>query len=347
MAKKMAKVAVAPEQIAAATPDVFSNCVALMVHFATFGNRRTIAIDDDMKAALGEQDTAADDAAVDEDMFNLTKALFDRKVLREINRVSGRTKRRLLDTCAVPSFAADGMYLLSTAGVEIAQGILLDEKTHLTAAVEQLIATLDEHKADAQKRLGPRYVEAEYPSATELKAHFGMSWRYLSLGAPAQLQAVSDQFMAEQRAQIEADSKRAAAEIRNLYRASFAELTGHFAEMLKPGDDGKPRRFHPSALEKINTFLTAMPVQNITNDAEIVALGNEAKRILAGVDVGIIKSDDALRAKVQADMAIVTASVQALVKSGRAIDLDDDSPVIMTPGQKAAMTRLRAKQHAA
>jgi hypothetical protein len=330
----MTKAIDTPLAIQAATPDVFSNCVALMVHFSTFGNRRTIELGD------------TEAGGADKELLNLTKALLDPKALREANRVATRTKKRLLEQAAVPSFAADGMYLLSTAGVEVAQQILIEESAKLGGIVDTIVAKLPAMKADAAKRLGPRYNEDDYPTMSELKTQFGMSWRYLSLGAPAQLQAVSGAFMAEQRAKIEAESKRAAADIRNMYRASLLELTGHLADMLKPGPDGKLRRFHDSALDKVNAFLDADPVRNITNDADIVAIGQQIRAILGGMDANIIKSDDAARAKLASDMDIVTSALGALVKSGRAMDLDDE-PAMMTAGRKAALTRQRGNANAA
>lgn len=326
-------VATIPVEVDAASADVFQNCVALMVSFSTFGNRRTIEI------------STEEAAGADPEMLNLTKALFDPKALRDVNRVATRTKRRLLDSCAVPSFAADGMYLLSTPGVTIAHKILTEEKAILSGVVDKIIAGLPNFIEDAKLRLGPRFNEKEYPTAAELKGHFGMRWRFLSLGAPAQLQAVSDEFLKAEQDKIAADSARAAGEIRTLYRATLLQLTGHLVDMLRPGPDGKPRRFHESALTKISKFLSAMPVQNITNDADIVAIGEKAKKLLAGIDVALIKDDELLRAKVADDMAVVTAELKTLVALAptRAIHFDDDDAPMLSPGRKAALTRQRSK----
>jgi len=300
----------APVNVATASPDVYANCIALMIQFSEFGNRRAVNLDDEV---IGEGE-------VDKDLLSLTKALIDRAALRGIKRIISNTRERLLTEAAVPSFASDGMYLLSVAGVERAETILTDASREMGRLVDAMLLDYPALVAQAKIRLGPMFREGDYPTVGALRAKFGVSWRYLSLGAPSQLQAVSGTFLAEQRRKIQAASTEAAAEIRNLYRASLLELTGHLVERLQPVEaNGKKRRFHESALEQVTTFLDADPIRNVTNDTEIRAMSEKIRRILGGLDVEQIRTDDDLRARVAVDMEAVKAELDALVRSGRAM----------------------------
>jgi len=299
-----------PVAIAVATPDVYANCVALMVHFSEFGNRRSVDLDTEV---IGDGET-------DKDYLSLSKSLIDKAALRPIKRLINETREALLTKAAVPSFAADGMYLLSVAGVERAEMILTDAQRQLGYLVDAILVDYPALIDQARLRLGPLFHLEDYPTVANLRARFGMSWRYLSLGAPAQLQVVGGAFLAAERAKVAAASHDAAIEIRNLYRASLLDLTAHMVDRLEPTEaNGKKRRFHESALDNLTAFLDADPIRNVTGDADIRALTERMRAILAGVDVDAIRTNEALRAAVQANLADVKVELDALVREGRAI----------------------------
>src|SRR5262245_9090639 len=195
--------------------------------------------------------------------------------------------------------------------------------------------------------LNEMYNPLDYPTVANMQRYFGFTWRYLNLGTPSQLQSVSAKVFAQQKAQIQAEINDAAVEIRTMLRTTMAKLVTHMHERLQPGPDGKAKRFHESNLENLNEFLANFDLRNVTNDTELQKLVKQAKDLVSGVDPKLVKSDEALRNSIQVGVEQIKATLDTMVVSGRAINLDDDGPVgILSPAKKAAMTRAAKRAQA-
>lgn len=321
-------------------PDIYSKTMALALDRSKFGNRR--------KVSMGAVEVSVVDAAqaegenkADKNMLSLSKRLLKSAELKAIDAIDNEAASYLFDVC-VPSFFRPGIHLVPLAAVDKVDAKLTDLKAQRATLVETFIAAYPAAVEAMREVLGELFNPLEYPSDDAMRQQFAFSWRYLNLGAPTQLQSVSAKVYAEQRQQIQAQVNDAAMEIRTMMRGTMAELVKHMVDRLTPDPDGKPKVFRDSLIKNFNTFLENFELRNVTNDAQLQALVADAKKLIAGVDPKTLRDNDAMRAAVVSGVEKIKVSLDTMVVSGRAINLDDDEPVsggVMSPAKKAALTR--------
>ena len=109
----------------------------------------------------------------------------------------------------------------------------------------------------------------------------------------------------------------ASSEIQQVLRETMAKLVQHMAERLKVGADGKPVRFKETTVSNLVEFLANFEFRNVTDDAELQSLVNQARTLLQGVEADDLRSTGELRARVQAGMEGLASQLDSmLTKSG-------------------------------
>jgi hypothetical protein len=317
-------------------PDIYQKTIALSLDRAKFGNRRKVSM-------------ANVEVDADKHMLALSKRLLDSPELKAIATLDNEAQAFLNDV-AVPSFFKPGVYLVPLGAVEKVEAKLSAIRDQRTAALDAFIAAYPA-AVDAMKTvLRDMYNPGDYPSAEEMRRQFGFSWRYLNLGTPNQLQSINGKLFAEQRKQIEATVQDAAQEIRVMLRGSMQQIIAHMLDRLTPGADGKPKVFRDSLVENFNKFIDNFSLRNITDDAELQTLVTQAKAIVGGVDVKMLRDDAALRQNIVTGIETIKTTLDTMVTTkGRAFLLDDDDEPafrVQTTGQKAWATR-KARQASA
>jgi hypothetical protein len=117
----------------------------------------------------------------------------------------------------------------------------------------------------------------------------------------------------------------AAKEAQQVMRTALAELVQHLADRLQTTDDGKPVRLHKTAISKLLDFLDTLDFRNVTNDAELKRLADEARTLIEGVNVKDLKSTTALREHVRSGMQQIGTQLDSLlVSTGRKIRFDEE-----------------------
>jgi hypothetical protein len=97
----------------------------------------------------------------------------------------------------------------------------------------------------------------------------------------------------------------------------MAKLVQHMAERLKVGANGKPVRFKETTVSNLVEFLANFEFRNVTDDAELQGLVNQARTLLQGVEADDLRSTSELRARVQAGMEGLASQLDTmLTKSG-------------------------------
>lgn len=344
IAKPNVPAAVAAAATAPSMPDIYASTLALALDRSTFGNKRKVSMGAvDVRVADAEENGHATDQAADKNMLTLSKKLLNSTELKAINGLDGEVVR-YLNTVCVPSFFKPGIHLVPLPLVDQVDAKLVEFAAKRTALVEEFVAVYPSAVASMAAVLRELFNPLEYPDAEEVRRYFGFSWRYLNLGTPSQLQTLSKKVFDQQKAAIQAQINDAAIEIRSMLRATMAELVKHMHERLTPGVDGKNKRFHESTIQNLNTFLDNFDLRNVTNDTELQALVKQAKNLVNGVDQKMLQSDEAIRAAVATGIDQLKTKLDAMVVSGRAINLDDEGPVgVLSPAKKAAMTKARSK----
>jgi hypothetical protein len=104
------------------------------------------------------------------------------------------------------------------------------------------------------------------------------------------------------------------------------KLTGHLAEKLQPGIDGKGKTFRNSTVTKLTEWLDLFNARNLADDQELVSVVERARALITGVDPENIRDSEALRSQLATDFQAITKEVdQAIIaRPIRSISIEDE-----------------------
>jgi hypothetical protein len=243
----------------------------------------------------------------------------------------GETKSRLFGRFgkAQPSHIMDGLFILPESAVaeyreEIAAAKARLEMEFLPAIEADYETAIERARSTPVKRggLGPLFEEQDYAPLGDFLSAFGIDVLWLSLGVPDNLpKELQEEFAADFRARHAAASE----EIFTALRTQFAGLIDHAAEVLTPGEDGKPRRFQASTLENIQRFCAVFQDRNLFGDDELQNLVDQARGLMTGISADKIRQSGDVRDAAAARFAEIKTALDSLVtvQAGRKFRLED------------------------
>jgi len=85
-------------------------------------------------------------------------------------------------------------------------------------------------------------------------------------------------------------------------REEFAGIVRHMVERLSGEQDGKPKRFQSSMLEKMGEFLDSFSNRNLFDDAKLAELVDQARYVVNGLSTDELRQDANLRAYIADEM---------------------------------------------
>lgn len=292
--------------------NITDKAVMLSLHFAKLGITRRLG-DDQFEVEA------------DKKFVRANKRLLNSAELKRIRRYDSSI-RKFVRAQALPSLFKGGFFMVPTALVEKvdktlstmaeARALLVDE---FTEAYPSLIESAKESLRDI-------FNENDYIAADEVKDAFAFGWRYINFGVPAQLAQIKQEIYEKEQAKAEKHWEQATAAMQNLLRANMQELVEHIAERLETTAEGKPKVFKASTIENITDFLSTFDARNITDDRDLKALVDKAKKLTKGVDAEKLRDDEQLRAEFKLGMADVKAALDKMVidKPSRKLRLDEE-----------------------
>jgi hypothetical protein len=283
--------------------DLAQRTVCVKVRLGRLGNTRKVS------NSQVEVDT-------DKSLIRVSKHLLDSKELRALANFDGEVRRYLYDTCL--PFEA-GIHLCPFALLEQTEAKLRDFAARRQELVAAFLSAYPALCKEAGQRLRALYNPGDYPPVEYVEQQFTFLWQYISFGVPEQLREISTKIWQEEREKAAQVMAEAGQEIQQVLRAAMAELVKHMRDRLKDGPDGKPLRFKESTVSNLVEFLGTFDFRNVTDDAELKALVDRARTIVAGVDAEALRTTADLRSRVQQEMADLAAELDTMIvkKPGR------------------------------
>ena len=289
--------------------DLAQKTVCVKVRLGRLGNTRKVS------NSQVEVDT-------DKSLLLISKHLLDSKELRTIANFDGEIRRYLYDTCL--PFEA-GIHLCPLALLEQMEG----KRAFAAGRMELIEAFLTAYPAlcqDAAKRLRSLHNPTDYPPVEYVAQQFTLIWQYISFSVPDQLREISSKIWHDEREKAAEMMAEAGREIQQVLRTAMAELVKHMRDRLKDGPEGKPLRFKETTVSNLVDFLGTFDFRNVTDDAELKALVEKARAMLAGVSADDLRTTSGLRAKVQQEMADMAAELDTMIvkKPGRKFRFNEE-----------------------
>lgn len=258
-------------------------------------------------------------------MIHVTKELFDSEELKKIASLDGKISEYLASRC-LPSLFKRSVYLLPTDLITEVDARLTEHLTQRKELVENFCKVYDKTVIQAQTQLQDLFDPSDYPPVEVVREAFTFTWQYVQFGVSQSLKKVSAAMFEREQAKVQSQWAEANQAIQQLLRANMATLTEHMVTILTPTDDGKKKRFHKTTLSKINDFLATFDARNLTNDAELQAVVEKAKKLTEGVTPEALRSQEALRSAMQTGFAGIKEQLKGMVTDapGRAIRFDEE-----------------------
>jgi hypothetical protein len=289
--------------------DLARRTVCIKIQRSRLGNSRKVS------AAQVEVDT-------DKTLLRISKRLFDCPEYKAISNFDAEVNRYLESVC-LPF--EKGIHLCPLQLLQQVDQKLKEFSEQRPALVEAFLTVYPALCAQSPERHRVLHDPRDFPSVDRVRESFSFSWRYVSFGVPDKLREIAPELWDEERSKVAQLMTDAATEAQQVMRTALAELVQHLADRLQITDDGKPVRLHKTAISKLLDFLDTLNFRNVTNDAELKRLADEARTLIEGVNVKDLKSTAALREQVRSGMQQIATQLDSLlVSKGRKIRFDED-----------------------
>lgn len=249
------------------------------------------------------------------DYVHIQKTLLESEAYDAIGKRDSEMRRWLTKRTVGPAIFRDGIYLLPLALLEQVDATLNAYlNTERPALVEKFIADYETARAAAQVALKSLFDPSDYLPADAARQKFGARLQYIAFSAPEQLKSVAPDVYQRERAQLASELRATLDDCRAAIRSEFAELVTHLADRLAPGDDGKRKKLHDSAITKITEWLELFEARNtIGQDAELADLVASVRGIMRGVTPDDLKGSQRFREAVRTALSDVSERASSLI----------------------------------
>ncbi len=262
----------------------------------------------------------------DKKMVHASKDLLDSAELKAIGKLDRAFRTVVQNRCLSASFLRGGFYLLPVRLIEEMETQVEKYRAAREALIAEFLTAYPEQREAAARRLGALYNELDYPSEEGLRRAFAVETRYVSFDVPGRLKEFKRELYERESQKLKEDLEAASAEVREALRVSLAGYVEYLADRLKPGPDGKAKIFKNKPVERFQEFITLFEARNVTDDAELSKLVEQAKEVLSGVTPTQLRKSPEVRESVQKAMESLKQEAASMITtgSGRKFIFDDE-----------------------
>jgi hypothetical protein len=285
------------------------NVVLFSITLHGWGNRRKVLLRGvDLKA--------------DKEALRHSKRLLDSPEYKAVQTALVGT-REWCQNRSMPSFVRKGVYLVKRDWVERFEAYLAQREEVLKDAVETFLAAYPERITEAKKALGPYFDSNDYPPASMLRERFYFTHSWFKIDVA---DGLSDEIREQEAAKLRKTFADAQLEIVAMLRESVQELLAYAIERLDKDDDGVPRKFKDSLVERLTEFFETFEAKNFLEDDQLTEAVQKAKELLGDTSAVRLRKRMSFRNQVLEGFKEVKSKVDELVESSprRGFFSDDD-----------------------
>lgn len=287
---------------------MFENAVIIDLVFRKHGIRR--------QADIGLVDTEADRS-----MLTLTKAILDSAEYRRIMAAAAYCRRKIRailygsvsKKVPLPNVFKSGAYLVPIKLLDSVVSVINEFKKQYEEAVEVFLEAYPQRIEEAKERLRDYFNPKDYPPVERLRASFGVRYSIIRIDVPSR-GVIGDALYEEQRKVAANEVGVIAEEVKLALRESFRYLTETLVEKLRPSEDGKKKVLRQENLQAVLDFIDKFSQRDIANDRQMQIIVDEARRVLAGVDIEAIRKQTPIRQYVEEKMVEVKDALDMVIE---------------------------------
>lgn len=219
-----------------------------------------------------------------------------------------------------------GVYLLPKALFYEVENEFVKHVEGMKPLVEAFVERYDDIVKASKDRLKDQFNPGDYPTKEEVRLMFKFEWNYLKFGTDKEGLEEIDAVIAQREAEkYDAVVQEGSEAIRLLLRKSFQDIVSHLMDVLTPEPGGRKKSLRKDGFDPLNEFIRTFNPRDLTNDAELETLVNQAKALASGIAPESVKSSEVLAQKLQDGFGKLKQQVDTMIVQNpiRKIQLDD------------------------
>jgi hypothetical protein len=222
-------------------------------------------------------------------------------------------------------FPIDGIRLIRKSLIDTFEQQMRRFRTDLNTHLNALEAFYPALRSEAEERLGSLFNADDYPAT--IRECFQIRWDYPSVDPPDYLKQLNPELYKQEQAKVAARFEEAIRAAEEAFASELQGLVSHLVDVLTPGPDGQAKALKKNAVVNVTEFVKKFRDMQVTDNAELTRLVDEADRILGGVDPADLRKQADMRQAIAGDMIRLRDTLSQLVvdRPERAIDLSDES----------------------
>jgi hypothetical protein len=229
---------------------------------------------------------------------------------------------------SVPSNFRAGMFLVPLDLVEEVENGIESRVARINGLVDALVNVYEQVIETDKVALRSNFNPRDYPPKGQVAGRFTISWQYTSYGVPDRL---PENVLAKEQERSRQRLRDTTEEIQAVLRGEMAKMVNRMVESLtgtRTDRKGmqKPAIFKDTLIDNLKEWLSMFNARNITNDAELEAICNQARSLLDGVDAQALRDSDQARVLIANSFENIKGQLDSMmVPAGtRAINLTDE-----------------------
>lgn len=301
-----------------------TDSVMLYLSMGRLRTRRKIA-GNKIVRKTDEQSGALVETDIDPTLLHVSKDILESPELKAISEHDGALKTWVRARCLPSPFKGKGIMILPVRLIQEVADEVEASKRDRTPLIDRFLEMYEQRKQEAQAKLAGGFDANDYPDAEQVRAAFTFEFQLWELSTPGQLATVNRELYQRELTKMQNMWSEASHQVSTVLLQEFRKLTAHMAEKLTPSEDGKTKIFRDTTVTNLTQWLDLFQSRNITDDAELVQVVQQARQLITGVHPDTIRDSDTLRKDLADSFATITAQVDAALidRPVRAIDLDE------------------------
>ncbi|MGD0399373.1 MAG: DUF3150 domain-containing protein [Syntrophobacteraceae bacterium] len=232
------------------------------------------------------------------DWLKGAKVLIDPDCLSPVRAVLSKARTHL-QKAALP-FPIHGLTLVPKETLSKIDEALNQMRSEFETEVEKFIESYEQEREKARESLGHLFNEADYP--IDVRRKFRFEWRFITMDVPGKSGILSPELYQREKDKFQTLMEETRELATVALREEFAGIVRHMVERLSGEEDGKPKRFQSSMLEKMGEFLDSFGDRNLFNDEKLAELVYQARDVVNGLSTDELRQDANLRKYIADEM---------------------------------------------
>jgi len=142
---------------------------------------------------------------------------------------------------------------------------------------------------------------------------FELSFDFPSVEPPDYLKQLSPQLYEQEAQRARARFREAVELAEQAFLDEFAKVISHLTERLSGQEDGKPKVFRDSAVERLHDFFEWFRHLNVRSSQQLDELVDQAQRITRGIEPQALRDNSALRQQLATQLSSVQSVLDGML----------------------------------